>query len=202
MNRAHLPLIAILVLAGCASVRLADSWKAPAFAGPAPRNVLVVAVAANAANRQIAEDSLAAGLRAAGVQAAASYTLTPAGGMVVRDQVKEAVGKAGADGVLVTRVLRAEKRTQVVSGSGGTMPPYAGGFYGSGLYGWYGANTGMPPAVFESDVLVLETTLWEVKSEKVIWGATSEVFDPGAVPKASADLSKALVAKMRSDGVL
>ena len=199
MNKARWPLLAILILAGCASVRLADSWKEPSFAGPAPRNVLVVGVAASAANRQILEDSLATGLRSAGLQAVASYTLTPAGGVVVRDQVKEAVGKAGADAVIVTRVLRAETRTQVVSNNAAS--PYAGGYYGSGLYGWWGVSTAMPAAVLESDVLVLETTLWQVTTEKVVWGATSEVFEPGAVLKSSTDLTQALIARMRSDGV-
>jgi len=185
----------LTLLAGCATVELADSWKDPEFAGPALRKMLVVGVAQSETNRRLFEDSFSQTLRAAGVTAVPSYTLIPAGAAPGSDQVRDAVAKTGTDAVIVTRVQRAERRVEV------TPTYYQTGPYRAGFYGWYGASAA-PPMVTQYDVLTLETTLWQVKGEKVVWGGTSKLIEPQDIPKVTEELAKLLIAKMRADGVL
>jgi hypothetical protein len=183
------------LLVGCATVELADSWKDPAFAGPAARKVLVVGMAQSETNRRLFEDGFSQALKGAGVTAVPGYTLIPTGAAPGSDQVRDAVGKAGADAVIVTRVERAERRVEV------TPAYYQTGPYRAGVYGGYGASAA-PAMVTQYDVFTLETTLWQVKTAKVVWGGTSKVIEPQDVSKATAELAEMLIAKMRADGVL
>ena len=102
-----------ILLAGCSTTRLANSWKDPKFSGPPLTNLLVIGVSRSEANRRIFEDTFSQRLHAAGIKAAASYTLIPESGEIPHDRVEEAVARVGADGVLVTRVQRVEQRVGV-----------------------------------------------------------------------------------------
>jgi hypothetical protein len=186
---------ALSLLAGCATVELAGSWKDPGFTGPALRKVLVIGAAQSETNRRLFEDSFSQVLKASGVTAVPGYTLIPVGAAPSRDQVRDAVAKAGADAVIVTRVGRAETRVEV------TPTYYQTGPYRAGLYGGYGTSAA-PAMVNQYEVFTLETTLWQVKTEKVVWGGTSRVIEPQDVSKATAELAEVLIAKMRADGVL
>jgi len=188
-------IVQLALLAGCASVELASSWKDPAFAGPAPRNVLVMGVSRTDTNRRLFEDNFSQSLRAAGLGAVPGYTLIPENGAISNDRVRQAVAKAGADAVMVTRVQRVEKHVDV-------SPSYAPGPYYGGFYSWYGTTWGSAPTVSQYDVFTLETTLWDLKTQKVVWSGTSKVVDPGDMPTLTGELSKVLIEKMRADRVL
>jgi len=184
------------LLAGCTTARLANSWKDPQFAGPQFKNVLVVGVTRSDANRRIFEDRFSETLRASGVGAVPSYTLIPDSGAIPNERMREAVARVGADAVLVARVQRVEQRVEV-------SPGFGAPFYGRGFYGWYGeAWAGVPPDIYQYDVITLETTLWDMRREQITWAGTSQAIDPKNVSTLSADLAKVLIAKMRGDGVL
>jgi hypothetical protein len=186
----------VALLAGCASVELAQSWKDPQFTTGPLHQVLVFGVSRSDTNRRVFEDQFSQSLKAAGIGAVQSYTLIQESGTIGNDRIKQAVLQTGADGVLVTRVQRVEKRVDVT-------PGYVGPAYGMGFYGWYGsAWASVPPTINQYDVLTLETTVWDMKTEKVVWSGTSKAFDPKDVQTLTAELSRVLIAKMRADGVL
>jgi hypothetical protein len=181
------------LLCACVSVQLANSWKDPAFAGPPLRRVLVVGVTQSEVNRRLFEDTFARELGAAGPAAAASHTVLSDNGGIGRDEIRKAVEKAGADAVLVTRIVRAEKHVDLAPAA--AMPPVGGRFYG-----WYGSAATMP--VEQYTTITLESTLWDVKTEKIAWSATSGTFESQDVEKVTSKLAQVLIAKMRSDGVI
>ena len=185
------------LLAACATTQLKDSWKDPAFKGPSLKQVLVVGVSRSDANRRIFEDGFARALQAAGVGATPSYPVLPEQGTIPNARLEEAVVKTKADGVLVTRVLRVRRDVNV-------SPGYAApGFYGRGYRGYYGgAWTTMPPDVNIYEVLTIESTLWDMRTDKPVWSGTSEVTEPKNVATATDELAKVLIAKMKADGVI
>ena len=83
-------------------------------------------------------------------------------------------------------------------------PTYMGpGFYGAGFHGWYGGAYAMAPAdVNVYDVLTIESTLWNMRTDKPVWSGTSEVTAPSNVAVASKELAGVLIAKMKADGVI
>ena len=105
--------IATLLLAACASTSLVNQWKSPEFSGPPMRKVLVVSVTQQTTVRRVFEDEFAKQLRAAGVEAVPSYTIIPEDGKAEQAVLEKAVQDLGADGVLVTRLMKSEQKTQV-----------------------------------------------------------------------------------------
>src|SRR4029079_4138226 len=123
---------ALFLLGGCATTRTIDTWKDPAFGGPAFKKVMVIGVSKSDANRRVYEDGFVRALQAAGSNGSVSYHALPESGAVSNERGNDAAAKTGSDAVLVTRVLRVARNVDV-------RPGYAApGFYGAGFRGWYG----------------------------------------------------------------
>ncbi len=116
-----------LLINGCASTSLTSEWRDPGYRGPAIDRVLVVGVSAEPGPRRIFRDELAAALKSAGVHAVPSYIRIAKDGQASEDALRDAVAETGANGVLVTRLVKTEQKIRV---SPGHYRPV-------GLYGWY-----------------------------------------------------------------
>jgi hypothetical protein len=191
-----LALLALLA-GGCSSTVLRDSWRDPQFAGPPLRSVLVIGVARSQSNRRVFEDGFTQALRNQGVTAAASYPLLPEEGAIGNARIKGAVAQSGADAVLITRVLRVQRNVQVTPGY--VVP----GYYAAGFYGWYTtAYTTVPPSIEQYEVLTIESTMWSMQPERVVWSGTSESTDVKDVTTLTGELAAVLIGKMKEDKVL
>ena len=72
-----------------------------------------------------------------------------------------------------------------------------------GFGGWYGGAYAMTPAdVSVYDVLTIESTLWDMRTDKAIWSGTSEVTAPSNIADGSKELAGVLIARMKADGVI
>lgn len=115
------------------------------------------------------EDELAAELKAIGLAAFPSYQYIPENGKVAEARLKEAVRKANADAVIITRLLRVEQRADVSPGYYNPYPVF-------GLYGWYSSawygGFYPPPRVYRYPVYFTETTLHDVANDEVVWTGT------------------------------
>ncbi|HSB22852.1 MAG TPA: hypothetical protein VLE94_07040 [Burkholderiaceae bacterium] len=189
--------LTLAVLAGCASTQLKDTWKDPAFTGPPLQRVLVIGAFKSDLNRRVFEDAFTAALQAAKTDAVASYVTLPESGAIPNERVRAAVKSTGSDAVLVTRVLRVRRDVNVT-------PAYMGpGFYRGGFYGWYGGAWAATPAdVHVYDVLTVESTLWNMRTDKPVWAGTSEVTAPSNVTTASQEFAGVLIPRMKADGVI
>ena len=198
---AVLLLAAAALLSGCASTRLTNAWKDPAFQGPAFTKVMVMGVSNEAGTRRTFEDVFSASLKAAGVIAVPSYTLIPEDGEVGRERLKEAVRQAGAQGVLVTRIVRVDRRTQFSPGYVTAVP--AVGFYRD-FYGFYSSawTFHTPPQVQQFDVVTLETNLWDMHTGTLVWSGTTETFAPGDVRTESEGFARVVIGALKERGLI
>jgi len=188
-----------LSLAGCASTSLVNEWQSPQAEAPAPvRKVLVVGVTKQASVRRVFEDEFTAQLRAAGVEAIPGYTVLAEDGQAEQAVLEETVRSTGADGVLVTRLVKQEQRLDVTPG---TYRPA----FGPGLYGWYSsAWVGYyePPSVYQYEVVTAETSLYSPPESKLVWSGTTETFSPKDVRKETAGFSKVIIGALRKRGLI
>ena len=186
-----------VALIACASTQLMASWKDPAFNGPPLKKLLVIGAFKSDVNRRVFEDAFANALTTAATGAAVSYPTLPENGAISNERVQQGVAQTGADSVLVTRLMRVRRDVNVT-------PSYThGGFYGGGFRGWYGGAYALSPAdVTVYDVLTIESTLWNMRTDKPVWSGTSEVTAPSDIAKASQELAGMLIAKMKADGVI
>ena len=182
-----------LTLAACASTSVKDQWKDPAWHGPPASNVVVVGIARSDTTRRVFEDTFVGELAKVGVHATQSYTqIEPGegGGVKLSDLVKS----SNADAVLTTRVQRVEQKLNV-------SPGYAPIGY-RGFYGWYGTAWAATPTVSQYEVVTLETTVWDPKTEKLIWAATTQRVASQDIPKVTMQLAQTLIPRMKSDGII
>jgi len=178
-----------LLLAACASTSLTNSWSNPNYKGPPLRRLLVVGVSSQPAQRRTFEDEFVKELKGAGVDAVASYNFIAEDGQVEEARMKQAVKEAGADGVLITRLVRIDVNTQV-------SPAYRpAGFYGGYSYAWGGFYD--PAAVTTTDTIVLETSLYGVDNSGLLWSGTTQTFAPTSIKENTPGFAKIIIGALQ-----
>jgi len=182
-----------LALTACASTQVKNQWRDPSWHGAPASNAVVVGIAKSDTMRRVFEDTFAQQLTAAGVHAVPAYTQVQAG-EDGRIKLSDFVRQSNADVVIATRVQRVQQKVDV-------YPNYAPVGYG-GFYGWYGGAWAATPTVSQYEVVTLETTAWDPKTEKLVWAATTERVASQDVPKVTTQLAQTLIPLMKKDGVL
>ena len=157
-----------LMLSSCATTTLLHVWKDPAYQGTA-RKTVVIMVAQKAYIRNSLEDQFTAALKARGNDAQASYPLIPVDQLPDKEAVASKIRNTGADTVLVSRLVDKKTVETYVPGRAYAAPGYYGG-WGS----YYGTAVSSPGYTFESQYAYIETNLYDMKTEKLIWTAKSE----------------------------
>ena len=189
---------AVAVFVGCSSTRIASVWMDPEVR-PAPfQKVLVAVIGRDQDLRHIAEDTFVNSL-SSNAQGVPSYTLFPGDRMPELSEVRAAVAKMGADGVVVYRVVGVDK---VESYAPGVATPYPS--YGSFESYWSYAV----PVAYESGYLVedeivrVETNAFSVAQETLVWSAQSETLNPGSAELLIDEVVLATTERMRKDKIL
>jgi len=110
--------------------------------------------------------------------------------LVVQKKTSE---KDGYDAVLVTRLVDTRKHTSY-------RPPTYTDFYG--YWGSYGSYVTSPGYVVETTTILLETTLFDAATGKVVYTAESESFQPSSRDEVIRELVPLLVSDLSGRGLL
>lgn len=210
MGRAlSVALIAVLASA-CETSQFVSTWKAP-DAQPvhvAGSKVAAVVMINDRSTRRTAEDTLAAEITRRGAQGVPMYSLQDDDAKPTAEaETRAALEKAGAEGLVVMRPVRRDKDVTVTPVT--TYSPmygaYWGGYYGYGWNSpWMGGPVTMGNDVRVDDVVYVETLVYSLKQNKLIWSGQSKTTNPPNIDKfvlmladeVSAELNKAgLIAK-------
>jgi len=162
-----------LALVACASTQLTNSWTNPDYKGAPLKKLLVMGVSKQPALRRTFEDEFVNNLKPVGVDGVPSYKFIAEAGQAEEARVDQAVKEAGADGVLITRLVRIDVNTQVIP----AHPPSMGMGYYAGYAGAYGGVYD-PPIVTQTDTIVLETSLYGIDEAHLLWSGTTQTFAP------------------------
>lgn len=191
----------ILMAGGCASTKLTSVWRDPSYTGGVFKHVLVMGVSEETGIRRIFEDEFAAKLKGAGVVAIPSYKLIPQDGPADRATLDATIAKAGADGVLVTRLLKVERQTQYAPGSVIAVPAVG---YRRNFHGYYSATwiQYSPPQRHDYDIVVLETNLWRPEKDELVWSGMTESFAPSDVRGATQEFADVIIKALREQRLI
>ena len=193
--------VCFAALAGCTATRLSEAWVDSSYTGGPLESVLVIGLSDNVRRRGLFEEELASRFNARGVSAVASISVAPNKEDLDKASIKKKVQELGIKSVIVTRVLGVDKEKYYVPGEPYT-PRY--GYY-RGLYGYYGQAYGAaysPGYWAEFEIVRLETNLYEVGTEKLIWSAASETIDPQSIEKVVQSLSEQIIDDLSKRGLL
>jgi hypothetical protein len=164
-----------LTLAACASTELVNQWNNPAYTSPSFKKVMVIGVTKQAGIRRTFEDEFVAQLKAAGVNAIPSYLYIPQDGPVGEAVLKQALKEAGADAIMITRLVRVQKKTEIAPGYYPPDPAMAvHPLYTTAWNDYY-----EPPIVYQSEVYTSETSLYDTVKNRVVWSGTAQTTAPG-----------------------
>lgn len=172
----YLTVIAMLLTA-CATTQLNTVWKDPGYQ-TRPARIMVIGVARNPINRRLFEDEFVSQLKARGTEAIASYTVLPDRQQDDHEAIAAKVKELGADTILITRLVSKKIVQTYVPGTAYYPPPYYGSwpdYYGYGYRYMY-----TPGYIAEDEYAVIETNLYEARSDKLVWAATSETGISGS----------------------
>jgi len=192
-------LLVLIVTAalGCASTRIVDTWRDPNFSGPPLKRMMVIGVSKRAGIRRTFEDEFVRELEAKRVQGVASYTFIPEDGEVPKERLVQAVKESGVDGVLITRLVTVETRTQVYPGTY-VGPPYFG-FYGYYSWAWVGYYE--PPQFYTYDVVTAETNVFDAANDRLIWSTTTQTY-PSNVKKDIRDFAGVILKALAESHII
>ncbi len=192
-----------LGLAACGgATRFSSTWVDPA-AGPTDwdgQKVVAFVLSARDSIRLGAEETLARELTSRGAQGIAGHTIVPKDVTEDQDRVRELLSSAGVVGAVVMRVV---SQTQQISSSPG-MVSYTGSYYPS-FYGYwnYGWSAMYQPGQIQSDTIVsIETLLYSVVDDKLLWAGLSKTTNPENIPKFINQLVSAVGKEIKKTGLV
>lgn len=181
-----LAVLALALLASCSPSRLISQESNPDYVGKSFKSVLVVAVTPDDMVRRTFEDRLVALLAKRGVKGIPAYSAVGSRRQIEEAELRQAIERSGADGVLITRVTRVDRLSGYTSGA--TLSVGYG--YGAGWGGFYGYYSGVwqtvdtaPQKVSGQTWTLSETRLFDGKSGALAWTGvvdTRENEDLGA----------------------
>jgi hypothetical protein len=201
MTRRFLAL-AFAVLAGTivsAGPKFTSVWKSPDayqvnFAG---KKLAALVISGDESLRISGEEALVRELTGRGFQAVASYRIVPAPVLKNTEEAKGWYEKSNVEGVIALRPVKKEARTAYNPGT--WVSPYYGTMWGYYGYGW--GSVYIPGSVDRNEVIIVESTIFSVPKNQLLWGAVSETKDPKTLQKFIGDLVKASVEQLQEQGL-
>ncbi len=190
-------LLAVAVLS--AAPEFTSVWRSPdatqvSFAG---KKDAALVITQDDSLRVAGEESLVRELTARGLQAVATYRIAPKAELQAADRAKVWFEKANIEGVVALRPVSNEKRTTYNPGL------WVGSSY-STLWGYYGYGWGsvyIPGSVDRETVVTVETLIFSVPRNQLMWAAVSETRDPKTLQRFVEDLVKASVKELHEQGL-
>lgn len=196
--------LAAAAIAACGtSTTFKNEFVEPQYSGGPVDNILVLGIAgivAGTSEERTVELGFVNALQSKGVDATASYTVIPTDHGATKEEMMAAITKAGYGGVLLIKLVGIDTRTKYTPGYSTYGGMGYGGFYGS-YYGGYGmVNT--PGHYSQYEYVTLETSFYETKDYKLLWGGTSESFAPSSTDSLVKSLAGKVTSSLKSNGLI
>ena len=182
-----------------AAPKFTSMWKSPdaasvTFAG---KKVAALVITQDDSLRVSGEESLVRELTARGLQSVATHRIVPKEELKNPDHAKGWFEKSSVDGVVAMRPVSKDKRTTYNPGV--WMNPYYSTLWGYYGYGW--GSLYVPGSYEEDTIVVVETTIYSVPLNKLLWAAVSETKNPKDLQRFVQDLVKESVKALHEQGL-
>lgn len=188
----------VMLLGGCTSTSFKSTWKNPKAQPVSLAGTKVVVVATNMpqATRLGVEAGVSDELKLQGADAISSQQVLAPNSTVADAKAK--LESLGYDAAMVIRVTDKEKE---VYSTPGVYAPYGGyGFYGG--YGMWGGGMYSAPQVYTNTNVFIETLVYSVKLDELVWSGLSVTVNPDNIEKYSRELTRVALEEMKKSGLL
>jgi hypothetical protein len=201
-------LFAVLFVA-CAAPKSTGVWiNAEKIQGKQFSKVFIVVMTADIEARSKIENDLAEEATERGYSAVKSMDIMPPNikdpATPVKEDILTKVKESGCDAVFAATLLRQEEDVRYTPGvTGYSIMPY---------YRWHGNVVGYyshwHPFVFQPGYYAkdksyfMQSNLYDVATEEIMWSVQSEVFNPSSVAKFSKSYTGTLIKQLEKEGLL
>jgi len=202
MKKTILPavLMAVITFASCTSTKITSSWREPdkAVAVSALSKVLVVALFKDETSRHKAEDQMAGYLNGKGI---VSYNyLKESFDKKNEDALREKIKADGFNGAVTMRLVDVDKEKIYTPGNTSLYPSHYRNF--SGYYYRSFSYFSNPGYYSTTKTYTIETNVYSIKEDKIIWSALTKTSDPDGVQKMTEEVAKVVYKKMIKEGFI
>ena len=187
---------AVLIL-GCGGTRLIKTNVDETHRGTPVTDVLVIVIADKKETRELFEGKFVAQLKAAGVEAVSSAAAIPMPKdlKLEKEDILKVIEANGNDAVIVTHLTGLDK-----SESFNRTGRHYGGYYS---YNGYVYDSVHDTGFYSGHVDVrLQTNLYDVKTEKLLWSGESETKDAKSAIKLIDDLLALVIKELQKNELL
>jgi hypothetical protein len=202
MRNAVLVSLVVLVAieAMAAGPKFTTSWRAPEASGVRffGQKVAALVVTSDEPLRVSGEEQLARELTSRGMEGTPTYRIAPKEELGTAERAKPWFERAGINGVVALRPVSRERQVKY------TPTVWTTSMY-STLWGYYGYSwTAVydPGAARTDTTLVIETLVYSVPLDKLLWGGVSTTTNPKEAPVFINQLVTAAVEEMKKRGLV
>jgi hypothetical protein len=177
----------VAVAGACgSSTSTEQAWTTPRPVRPLS-NIVTVYISHDGALRRNAEDQMASRLAANGIHAVPSYVVLPNQDMTDHQAVKQKLLALGYDGVFAMRLIGTDTQIDV-------QPTFVGYWGGAWAYNdaW----------MYTQTIVRVETNLYSLPDDRLVWSAQSKTFDPSSTGAAVTSVTKYVARKVEKTGII
>jgi hypothetical protein len=194
----------VLALVGLASsveagTKFKSTWKPP-DAAPANfkgQKVAALVMLEDEKTRRGVEDELAYALKSRGVVGVAAHTIVPPEETKDKERARARLEAAGVAGAVVLRSVN--KAAQLTEPKAYWVASYS---TFSGYYGWGWGGVYDPGYVKMDNVFMIETLIFDVKADKLLWAGLSLTKNPKRVDEFMKDLVSSAAQQLQKEGLV
>lgn len=193
-------IIVILTLSSCSSTKIASTWREPnkEISLKKLKKVLVVALFKDETSRRKAEDQMVGYFYG---KAVASYDYLDKNMSEKNEEaIREKIKNDDFDGAVTMRLLDVDKEEVYSRDNILTYPSYYRNFSGYYYRNWgYYSNPGY---YLTTKTYTVETNVFSIKEDKIIWSGITKTTDPSGVAKMTEEIGKAVFNEMVKVGFI
>jgi len=198
MKKIILTSFIISILSSSSTTRITSSWSEPdkQISIDQLKIVLVVALFKNETSRHKAEDEMAGYLKGSAV---VSYDyLNDSFNKQNEEGIRDKIKADGFDGAITMRLLDVEKDVAYSPGVINSYPSYYRSFSGYFYRNWpFYTN---PSYYFTTKTYTVETNVYSIKEDKIVWTALTETTNPNGVDKMMNEIASVVYKRMIKEG--
>ena len=199
--RSLIVMLTILSLSACTSTHFVSTWQDPdaAFGKLDGEKVAAFLISEDESARRGVEEALANELTARGAQGVAGFTLLSSDSAKDKAVAVSKLKEASVQAVVTMRIVSESQQTTTTPATWHSVPAYR-------LWGDYwvrGWRTTYTPGQNRTDTVVqVETLIYDLVSEKLIWAGLSKTTNPGQVDDFVKELALAVDGAVKKTGLL
>jgi len=182
----------------CSSTKISSTWREPnkEISLQKLHKVLVVALFQDETSRRKAEDQMTGFFYG---KAVVSYDyLDKKISQQNENAIREKIKKDGFDGAVTMRLLDVDKEETYARGNISMYPAYYNTFSSYYFRNWgYYSNPGYYST---TKTYTVETNVFSIKEDKIIWTGITKTTDPSGVVKMTEEISQAVFNEMVKQG--